>query len=167
MAMSSSRATQIRDRVHQLVEPVLEAERFELIETEFLGEGRGAVLRLYIDSIPPGTKEEGVSVDDCQRVSRVVGDLLDVEDAIPGAYRLEVSSPGLFRPLTKPAHFTRELGNRVKVKTFEKREGRRTYTGCLEDFEGERLTLSLEDGQRFTFELREVAKANLEPLLEF
>jgi len=165
--MSSSRTTQIRERVRELVEPVLEAERFELIDAEFVGEGRGAVLRLYIDSIPPGTREQGVSVDDCQRVSRVVGDLLDVEDVVPGAYRLEVSSPGLFRPLTKPAHFTREVGSRVKVKTFEKREGRRTYTGRLEDFEGEQLTLSLEDGQRFTFELREVAKANLEPMLEF
>lgn len=165
--MSASRATQIRDRVRELVEPVLEAERFELIDAEWAGEGRGAVLRLYIDSIPPGTKEQGVSVDDCQKVSRVVGDLLDVEDAIPGAYRLEVSSPGLFRPLTKAAHFTRELGNRIKVKTFDKKDGRRTYTGRLEGFEGEQLTLSLEDGQRFTFELNEVAKANLEPLLEF
>ncbi|MEM1023291.1 MAG: ribosome maturation factor RimP [Myxococcota bacterium] len=165
--MSFSRAIQIRERVTELVEPVLEAERYELIDAEWVGEGRGTVLRLYIDSIPPGTKEQGVSVDDCQRVSRVVGDLLDVEDAIPGAYRLEVSSPGLFRPLTKAHHFSRELGSRIKVKTFEKKDGRRTYTGLLEGFEDERLTLSLEDGQRFTIQLSEVAKANLEPLLEF
>ena len=128
-------------QVWGLVEGVVATEGFELVDVEMTVDRGRSILRLFIDTIPPGTKERGVSVEDCSRISRVVGDLLDVEAPIESAYDLEVSSPGLFRPLTKAEHFDRALGERVKVKTFEKIEGRRVFTGKLTKREGEQITV--------------------------
>ena len=162
-----SKSHQMRDAIRTAVEPVLEAEGFELVEVEWQTLGKRTVLRMYIDTIPPGTKEDGVTVDHCQKVSRTGGDLLDVEDIVPGGYVLEVSSPGVFRPLTKEAHFVREVGQRIKVKTFEKKDGRRVYTGVLDAVNEGRVVLATDDGQTFAIGLDEIAKANLEPVLEF
>jgi ribosome maturation factor RimP len=114
--------------------------------------------------VPPGTKERGVTVDDCSHVSRIVGDLLDVEEVIDGQYHLEVSSPGLFRPLTKPEHFDRAIGAMVKVRTYEKVDGRRTFIGLLKGHEKGILKLEIE-GREYDLALEKVAKANLEPVL--
>lgn len=150
--------------VKTLIEGVVTREGFELVDVEMVTERGRPILRLFIDTIPPGTKERGVTVDNCSDISRVVSDLLDVEDKIDGEYTLEVSSPGLFRPLTKPEHFDRSLGERVKVKTFDKIEGRRVFTGTLTKREGDRITVSV-DGKDFALDLVQVAKANLEPEL--
>lgn len=152
------------EKVRTLIERVVAAEGFELVDVEHVVEHGKAVLRLFIDTVPPGTKTRGVTVDDCQRVSRVVGDLLDVEDAVPGEYTLEVSSPGLFRPLTKPEHYARAMNERVKVKTFEKLEGRKVFVGILRKHEDGVVTIDV-DGTEFRVPLTAVAKANLEPLL--
>lgn len=154
------KAAQVRD----LVDGVIAREGFELVEVEHVVERGRPVLRLYIDTIPPGTKERGVTVDECQVVSRLVSDLLDVEDVIGGTYALEVSSPGLFRPLTKPEHFDRVLGERVKVKTFEKIGDRKVFTGILTRREGQNLVVQV-DGVEHSLDLAQVAKANLEPLI--
>ena len=155
-----SRAKKTVERVKSLVEPVVEREGYELVDVE-LGTDHGrSILRMYID------QPQGVNVDDCSHVSRIVGDLLDVEDVVEGAFNLEVSSPGLFRPLTKPAHFDRAIGARVKVKTFEKHEDRRVFTGVLRAHEEGHLLMEV-DGREYRLSLKDVAKANLEPALEF
>jgi ribosome maturation factor RimP len=152
------------ERVRSRVTPVVAREGFELIDVELTSEHGRAILRLYIDTIPPGTKERGVTVDDCSHVSRIVGDLLDIEEIIDGQYHLEVSSPGLFRPLTKPEHFDRVIGALVKVKTYEKVDGRRVFTGILKGHEKGMLKLEV-DGHEYAVALEQIAKANLEPSL--
>jgi ribosome maturation factor RimP len=152
------------DRVRDLVGRVVAREGFELVDVELVSDRGRAILRLYIDTVPPGTKERGVTVDHCSHVSRVVGDLLDVEDVIDGEYSLEVSSPGLFRPLTKPEHYERALGERIKVKTFEKLDGRKVFVGVLRRHEKGLLTIDV-DGSEFNVPVDRVAKANLEPVL--
>lgn len=150
--------------VRALVDGVIQREGFELVDVELVPERGQQILRLYIDTIPPGTKDRGVTVEHCSTVSRVVGELLDSEDVIDGAYTLEVSSPGVFRPLTKAAHYDRALGQRVKVKTYDKIDNRRLFTGILRAREGERITVAV-DGVDFAIDLGQVAKANLEPEL--
>lgn len=161
-----SNAQKVVESVKDLVDGVVEREGYELLDVEMVTERGRAILRLYIDTIPPGTHEQGVTIEDCTHVSRTVGDILDVEDAVPGEYNLEVSSPGLYRPLTKPQHFDRALGQRVKVKTYEKRDERRIFTGTLAKREGEAITVDV-DGTPFEIPLREVAKAHLDPVLDF
>jgi ribosome maturation factor RimP len=154
-----------RDRIQALVEPVAAREGYELIDTEISVERGRTTIRLFIDTVPPGTEEKGVTVDDCAHISRITGDLLEVEDVMGGDYHLEVSSPGLFRPLTKAAHYDRAIGARVKIKTFEKKDNRRVYTGILKAHAEGQLTVEV-DGAEFLIPLDDVAKANLEPLLD-
>lgn len=129
----------MESKLVDLLEPVVEAAGFELVHVEFVT-GNNAVLRLYIDA--PG----GIQVEDCEAVSREVSALLDVEDPLPGAYHLEVSSPGLDRPLTKPAHFDRFLGEKVRVWLSEAREGRRKYTGVLSAHADGGISVDCGDG---------------------
>src|SRR5580704_14288298 len=115
----------LRERLIALLEPLLGRLGYELVELEFsAGRSNGAV-RLFIDA------PAGVGVEDCEKVSREVSALLDVEDPIPTAYTLEVSSPGFDRVLRTPAHFERFKGSRVYVELKEPRAGRRRYTGQL------------------------------------
>lgn len=119
----------------KLLEPVVESVGYELVHVEFV-QGPDAVLRIYIDA--PG----GIELDDCGKVSREVSAVLDVEDPLPGAYHLEVSSPGLDRPLTKPEHFERFAGEKVKLTLHEARDGgRRKFTGTLSGIAGGVLTV--------------------------
>lgn len=151
--------------VRALVEGIVQRAGFELVELEMVPERGAQILRLYIDTIPPGTKERGVTVEHCSTVSRAVSEVLDAdENIIDGNYTLEVSSPGLFRPLTKADHFDRALGQRVKVKTYDKIDNRRLFTGILKRREGDRIAVDV-DGVEFAIELDKVAKANLEPEL--
>jgi ribosome maturation factor RimP len=152
------------ERVRRAVNGVVTREGFELIDVELAIEHGRSILRIYIDTVPPGTKERGVTVEHCQHVSRIVGDLLDVEDIIDVEYNLEVSSPGIFRPLTKPEHYERALGERIKVKTYEKRDGRKVFTGVLKAKKDGELVIEI-DGKDFVVPVQAVAKANLEPLL--
>ncbi|MCB9653726.1 MAG: ribosome maturation factor RimP [Deltaproteobacteria bacterium] len=157
-----TKSTELVEQIKTLIDPVLGREGYELIDVEYVSDRGRQVLRIYIDTIPPGTAERAIGVDDCSNVSRVVSDLLDVEDVVPGQYHLEVSSPGLFRPLTKPEHFDRSIGARVKVKTFERVGDRKVFTGILTKHEGGLLSIHI-DGVERQLELRQVAKANLEP----
>lgn len=148
------------------VDKVVGHEGYELVDVELSPRPGRCTLRLLIDTVPPGTRERGVTVDDCTHVSRIVSDLLDAEDLVRMPYDLEVSSPGVFRPLTKAAHFERALGTRVKVKTYEKVEDRRVFTGILVEHAGGRIVLDLGT-ERVELALEKVAKANLQPELNF
>ena len=150
--MSGIASESIAEQVRRLLEPIIVREGFELVEVEWAREGAAWVLRLYLDR--PG----GVNVDQCQELSRTVEPVLDVEDFIEPTYSLEVSSPGVNRPLRKPADFERFAGQRAHVKTYGPIDTpggpRQNWTGTLRGFK--------EGGvvQRVPHE--RIAKANLE-----
>ena len=154
----------VNDRVHNLVKPVLDELSMELVDLEFKREGRDWFLRLFID------KEGGVTLDNCAEVSREVSAILEVEDPVSAAYHLEVSSPGLDRPLKKAADFQRFVGRLVKVKTYEKLDPdgrgheRKTFVGILRGFQDDVVSLEQNDkkGGVVSFSLAAIAKANLE-----
>jgi ribosome maturation factor RimP len=146
----------VAERVWEIAEPLVTHEGLEMVDVEFRRESRGMVLRLYLD------REGGVSLDDLTRVSRQLGDLLDVHDAVPGPYTLEVSSPGINRRLRRPEHFRRYLGKRVRVRTAGAVAGRRGFVGTLQSVDPEGIVVEEGAGLhriRFT----EIAQANYEP----
>ncbi len=144
----------LRERLIALIEPLVGRLGYELVDLEHSA-GRGsAVVRLYIDR--PGS----VGIEDCERVSREVSALLDVEDPIPTAYTLEVSSPGFERTLRTRAHFERFVGSRVYVELAAPRDGRRRYTGTLLTVDGAGISLEV-DGQPVAVSFAELAKARL------
>jgi ribosome maturation factor RimP len=144
----------LREGLTALIEPVVKRLGFELVELEY-GAGRGhALLRVFID------REGGITVDDCTRVSRELSALLDVEDPIPTAYTLEVSSPGFDRLLRTRAHFGRFVGSRVFVELKEPRDGRRRYTGRLLTVDEEGIALEV-DREHVAVAFDEIGKARL------
>ena len=150
----AGRVFSITEQVAGLVEPSLEDMGFELVDVEYLSVHGKWVLRLYID------KEGGVTLDDCASVSREIGDLIDIKDVIVHQYVLEVSSPGLDRPLKKEKDFERAIGKKIKVKTITAVEGRRNYIGYLRNFQEGILYMELESG-RVHLPWKDVDKANL------
>lgn len=146
----------LRDTLAALVRPVVEGLGFELWDLEFSpGRGHGCV-RLYID-VP-----HGVTLDDCERVSRAVSELLDVEDPVPGQYVLEVSSPGFERPLRTAAQFGRYVGGQVFVETTRPIDGRRRYKGRLMAAGGEAIEVEV-DGRQHVLPVAGIRKAHLVP----
>lgn len=144
----------LRERLIALIQPAVERLGFELVELEY-GPGRAhGLLRVFLD------REAGVTIDDCTRVSRELSALLDIEDPIPTAYRLEVSSPGFDRVLRTPTHFGRFLGSRVFVELKEPREGRRRYTGTLLTVDGAGIALEV-DREQVAVAFDEIGKARL------
>jgi ribosome maturation factor RimP len=144
----------MRERLIGLVEPVLGRLGYELVDLEF-GAGHGrAQVRLFIDA------PAGVGVEDCARVSREASALLEAEDPIPGAYTLEVSSPGFDRVLRTPAHFGRFVGARVLAELKEPRAGRRRYTGTLLSVDEAGIALEV-DRERVALAFGEIGKARL------
>lgn len=156
--MAKGKRELVRERVIALVEPVLRGEGYELVEVEFTGAARNALLRIYVDK--PG----GITVDDCASVSHVVSPLLDVDDPIDSAYDLEISSPGLDRPLRRPEDYEKYAGRKVKVKTFGPLPGaadnRKVFPGVLKGFEDGQVVVDV-DGTEFRIPHDAVAKANL------
>jgi ribosome maturation factor RimP len=144
----------LRERLIALIEPLVERLGYELVELEFSAGRTQAVVRIFID------KPEGVGLDDCERVSRETSALLDVEDPIPTAYTLEVSSPGFDRVLRKQTHFGRFVGSRVFVELKAPREGRRRYTGTLLSVDGTGIALEV-DRQKVEVPFAEIGKARL------
>jgi ribosome maturation factor RimP len=148
----------MRDELIRLLQPAVEALGYELVEIEYLGTGDGGLVRVYIDT------PRGVGLEDCERVSHAVSSVLDVEDPVPGHYRLEVSSPGLDRVLRTPQHFARFVGNRVKVQLALPIDGRRRFTGALVEAGDEGVTLEV-DGSRVLLAYQQIQKARLVPTL--
>jgi ribosome maturation factor RimP len=139
----------------KLIEPILDPEGLELVELEFKREGSRLILRLYIDS------PSGVTLDDCQAVSRQVGALLDIKDPIKRPYVLEVSSPGINRVLRKDKDFIRFAGSPVRIKTRYKIDGQRNFQGTLMGMENSKIILEVE-GNRIELDSEEVDKARLD-----
>jgi ribosome maturation factor RimP len=152
------------EQVRQIAERVTASQGLELVDVEFRGGGKARLLRLFIDK--PG----GVTHEDCAFVSRELGTILDVEDAIPGSYTLEVSSPGLDRRLMKPSDYERFAGSRVRLMTREPVEGNRHLEGRLQGLRDDRV--ALEVGSKKTpvhtveIELGNIERANLVPELK-
>jgi ribosome maturation factor RimP len=148
-------AETVSKQVEAIALPVLHELGLELVEVQYRREKNGWVLRLIID------KQEGVSLDDCTAVSREIGQLLDIEDFIDQAYNLEVSSPGLDRPLKSIADFQRFIGRRAKIKTNEPIAGEHVFVGKIQQTMGE--TIILEVGRKeLTIPFAVVSKARLE-----
>jgi ribosome maturation factor RimP len=146
---------EILDRVRVMVDPILSTQGMELVEVEYRREGKGWVLRLYID------KEGGVTVEDCSRVSQEVGRSLDVEDFISTPYTLEVSSPGLTRPLKSERDFIKYRNHLIRLKTIDPIQNRRQFKGKLIGVSENRIEIEVAGGI-FQIPLPNVAKANLE-----
>ncbi len=170
------------DRVRQIAERIAASNGLEVLEVEFRGSGAARMLRVFLDK--PGSASgdplAGVTHGDCANFSREFGTVLDVEDAVPGSYTLEVSSPGLDRKLTKAADFERFTGSRVKVTTTNPVNNNRYFEGRLESFRHGRLMLDLSvaskksrkkmgatvrDAQKIEIEFANIEKANLVPEL--
>lgn len=143
-------------RVEGILTPLLEAEGFSLADVEYKREQGGWVLRVFID------KEGGVTLDDCAQVSREFGQLLDMEDIIPTSYHLEVSSPGLDRPLKKEEDFIKYSGRKVRIKTKEQVSGRRNFKGALLGYSEGKVMVKVEGSEVFTIPFTSILKANLE-----
>lgn len=141
--------------VENLAQRVTDSLEIELVDVEQRFRGRRLHLTVYIDK--PG----GVFLEDCEKVSKSLGELLDREDPIPSSYTLEVSSPGVERPLKKAADFRRFKGHDVKIRTREKLDGRQNFKGVLIDFGEDLITIQTVEGEQIKVELKEVAKANL------
>ena len=123
----------------ELFEPVVNGMGYDLIEIEHLPNPKHGILRLYID------KEEGIQLEDCSAVSHQISALIDVEDAVPGKYNLEVSSPGMDRPLRRIEDFQRFAGEEVKLKTSMEIDGRRNYKGKLIGVDDDQIVIECED----------------------
>ena len=128
----------VTQRVWELAEPLARGAGLELVDVQYRPEGGRLILRLLLDrsegpsDARAGDGSGGVTLDELARVSRELGDVLDAHDAVPGRYHLECSSPGLDRPLVRPEHFTRAVGQRVRVRTHDPVDGRRQFHGVLE-----------------------------------
>ena len=150
----------------RLAEEVAGDEGLEVVEVEYFREGAIWILRVYIDRLGAtgDGKEGGVTFADCTLVTRQLAGLLDVNDLIPNAYRLEVSSPGADRPLTKAAHFERFAGRKAKVKMARSLEGRRNFQGRIDGFEEGCILLAIaEDDKVHRLPLADLGKCRLEP----
>jgi ribosome maturation factor RimP len=149
----------LRERLIALIEPVLVRLGYELVELEYAAGRSQAVVRIFIDQ-PAAQEGRGIAVEDCERVSREVAALLDVDDPIPTAYTLEVSSPGFDRVLRTAAHFERFVGSRVFVELKAPRAGRRRYTGMLQAVNATGIELEV-DKQKVEVPFEEIGKARL------
>ncbi len=142
-------------KTEKLLEPIMEANHFELVDVEYVKEGGSWYLRAYIDK--PG----GITVDDCEIVNRALGDLLDRDDFIEESYILEVSSPGLGRPLKKERDFERSRGEEVEIRTYRMVEKQKEFRGILKAWDKETVTIEEEEGQERVFERENIALIRL------
>jgi len=144
------------------IRKVVEGEGLELVHVEYRGVGKARLLRVDIDR-----EDVGVTVKDCELISKQLGPMLDVMDAIPGSYELQVSSPGLDRRFYKPSDYQRFVGSLVRVQTAEAVGGNNVIIGILESFDGERIVVldpkSTKKGKTYEIELSNIREARLEP----
>ena len=138
-------------KAEELIMPIVEANHFELVDVEYVKEAGNWHLRIYID------KEGGININDCELVSRAFSDILDKEDPIEDAYILEVSSPGLGRPLKKDKDFQRNLGEEVEVRTYKPIDKQKEFVGLLDAWDKESVTLQMEDGETMTISRSDIA----------
>lgn len=142
-------------KTEEILIPIVEEYGFELVDVEYVKEGSTWYLRTYIDK--PG----GISIDDCEKVSRRLSDILDEKDYIDDTYIMEVSSPGLGRPLKKEKDFRRSLGREVEVRTYRMTDKRKEFTGILKSYDAGTVTIQMEDETLKTFEKGDIALIRL------
>ena len=142
-------------KTEEILLPIVEENRFELVDVEYVKEGSTWYLRAYIDK--PG----GINIDDCEVVSRRLSDILDEKDYIDDAYILEVSSPGLGRPLKKEKDFKRSLGEEVEIRTYRMIDKQKEFTGILKDYDEKTVTIGMDDDTTKTFEKSDIALIRL------
>jgi ribosome maturation factor RimP len=153
--LGSDALVSLEARINSLAEHVAEAMGMQVVLTEIKGGGSRSIVRVYIDT------PAGVTLDECERFSKRFSVSLDVEDWIPWSYVLEVSSPGLNRPLRKEADFQRFQGKKAKVHTRTPLDGQKNFRGTILGIAERKLALELEDGRRVEISLSEIEKANL------
>ena len=146
---------QIEQRFEKMLMPIVEENNFELVDVEYVKEAGTWYLRAYID------KEGGFSVNDCEFVSRKVSDLLDKEDFIEDSYILEISSPGLGRALKKEKDFARSIGKEVDVKLYKAINKQKDFTGVLDSYDSEKVTLKFSDDSAMDFLRKDIAQIRL------
>lgn len=155
------RREEIEERAERLILPIIEANSFELVDIEYVKEGGNYFLRAYVDK--PG----GITIDDCELVSRAFSDKLDAEDFIDDTYVMEISSPGLGRPLKKDKDLARSIGEDVEVKTYTMKafEGMsrkaKEFEGSLKAYDKNTITITDESGADLVFERSEIALIRL------
>jgi ribosome maturation factor RimP len=142
-------------KTEELIQPLVDARGFELVDVEFVKEAGEWYLRVYID------KEGGISVNDCEDISREFNEILDREDYIDEQYIFEVSSPGLTRPLKKEKDYARSIGKLVDVKLYKPADGTKAYTGKLAGYDKNTVTLEDEAGASFEIDRTNIAKISL------
>lgn len=147
---------EIRDHVKEVIMPILADEHLELVDIEYKKGKGGWTLRIFID------KEKGVTLDDCEKASREISALLDVKDIIHHAYNLEVSSPGLDRPLTKLDDFIRYRNKKARLKTKTPLQGRRNFSIVIEGVRGENVVVRDSEGKTWEIPIADIEKAKLE-----
>lgn len=142
-------------KTEELVQPLVDAHKFELVDVEFVKEAGTNYLRIYID------KEGGITIDDCEIISRAFSDILDEKDYIEETYILEVSSPGLGRPLKKDKDFARSIGEEVDIKLFKPIEKQKEFTGILEAYNDKEVTVKLDEDTVMNFNRKDIALIRL------
>ncbi len=145
----------VTDKIESFANELLPSMDLELVEVQFRREGHGWVLRLFIDG------ENGITHDNCSQVSREISDYLDVEDLVEHKYQLEISSPGLERPLKSIGDFQRFSGRKAKVKLRDIVEEQKIYIGKIKKIDGNRIELILDDGKTIEFSYENIRKARL------
>lgn len=142
-------------RTEKLLEPIISENNFELVDVEYVKEAGTYYLRVYVD------KEGGISIDDCEIVSRALSDLLDEHDYIPDSYILEVSSPGLGRTLKKDKDFLRSIGEEVDIKLYKPIDKQKDFNGILESYDGEKIVIRIDEDNTMEFTKKEIALIRL------
>lgn len=150
-----SRRETYEQKTEELLQPIIEQYQFELVDVEYVKEGGSWYLRAYIDK--PG----GITVDDCETVSRALSDLLDEHDFIEEAYILEVSSPGLGRPLKKDKDFARSIGEEIEIRTFRAINHQKEFTGILKEYDKEKIVIEVENQETMEFDRADIALVRL------
>ena len=142
----------------EMMADFLATEGYELYNIEFVKEGKDWFLRIYVDM---ASGEGYIGTEDCEKVSRFLSERLDEEDPIEQNYYLEVSSPGMDRPLLTKAHYERYVGSEVEIRLYKGKDGIKNIQGVLDSIEGETVTVTDHDNKKWELELAEIAKANL------
>ena len=150
-----SRKEVYEQRAEEMILPLVEAQRFELVDVEYVKEAGNWYLRVYID------KEGGITVDDCELISRAFSDLLDEADFIEDSYILEVRSPGLGRPLKKEKDYARSMGKELEIRTYRPIDKQKEFYGILLAYDNNSVTIEEQDKTRRTFEKKEIALIRL------
>lgn len=154
-SLGLSKRADYEQRTEEILQPMLEEAKFELVDVEYIKEGGQMYLRAYIDK--PG----GIMIDDCVFISRKLSEVLDEEDFIDDSYILEVSSPGLGRPLKKDKDFLRSIGKEVEIRTYRAIDKQKEFIGILKEYDADTVTITYEDDTVGVFDKTDIALIRL------